>query len=116
MSSHYDFFGGEKGQGLMGKRSWSQIPRFRDPRYEELALFRAKLRGITLLTLFAVSRNVAKISVLVFANSNSGSNYIHSIDYRCADGRFTMLPHGVAVSNQNYLSSSETRVDAGIRI
>jgi hypothetical protein len=38
-----------------------------------------------------------------------------SIDYRCADGRFRMSPRGVAVSNHRYLSSSETRVNAGIR-
>jgi hypothetical protein len=37
------------------------------------------------------------------------------IDYRCADGRFLVSPRGVAVSNHRYLSSSETRVNAGIR-
>jgi hypothetical protein len=37
------------------------------------------------------------------------------IDYRCADGRFLMSPRGMAVSNTRYLSSSETRVNAGIR-
>jgi hypothetical protein len=35
-------------------------------------------------------------------------------DYRCADGRFLMSPRGVTVSNTRYLSSSETRVNAGI--
>jgi hypothetical protein len=39
----------------------------------------------------------------------------NAIDYRCADGCFVMLPRGVAISNQNYLSSSETRSNAGIR-
>jgi hypothetical protein len=34
--------------------------------------------------------------------------------YRCADGRFLMSSRGVAVSNTKYLSSSETRVNAGI--
>ncbi len=33
-----------------------------------------------------------------------------TIDYRCADGRFLMSPSDVAISNQYYLSSSETRV------
>jgi hypothetical protein len=37
------------------------------------------------------------------------------IDYGCADGRFMMSPHGMAVSNTRDLSSSETRVNAGIR-
>jgi hypothetical protein len=37
------------------------------------------------------------------------------IDYRCADGRFLMSPRGMAVSNTRCLSSSETRVNAGIR-
>ncbi len=37
------------------------------------------------------------------------------IDYRCADGRFLMLPRGRAVSNTRHISSSETRVNAGIR-
>jgi hypothetical protein len=37
------------------------------------------------------------------------------IDYRCADGRFLMSPRGMAVSNTRYISSSETRVNAGIR-
>ncbi len=39
------------------------------------------------------------------------------IDYRYADGRFTMSPRGViTVSNQNYLSTSETlRVNTGIQ-
>ncbi len=37
------------------------------------------------------------------------------IDYGCADGRFLISPRGVSVSNQRHLSSSETRVNAGIR-
>jgi hypothetical protein len=37
------------------------------------------------------------------------------IDYRCADGRFLMSPRGMAVNNTKYLSSSETRVNAGIK-
>jgi hypothetical protein len=37
------------------------------------------------------------------------------IDYRYAGGRFTMLPRGVTVSYQNYLSSSETRIIANRR-
>jgi hypothetical protein len=40
---------------------------------------------------------------------------LETIDYRYADGRFTMWPRGVAVSNHIYLSSSKTRVNAGIR-
>ncbi len=35
--------------------------------------------------------------------------------YRCAEGRSLMSPHGMAVSNTKYLSSSETRVNAGIK-
>ncbi len=38
-----------------------------------------------------------------------------SIYYRCADGRFLMLPRGVAVSSHRYISSSETMVSAVIR-
>ncbi len=38
-----------------------------------------------------------------------------NIDYRRADGRFLMSPRGMAVSNTRYPSSSETRVNAGIR-
>jgi hypothetical protein len=41
-------------------------------------------------------------------------NVVH-IEYRCADGRFLMSSRGMAVSNTRYLSSSETRVHAGIR-
>jgi hypothetical protein len=38
------------------------------------------------------------------------------IDHRYADGRFRMSPsRGVTVSNQNFLSSSETRVNAAIQ-
>ncbi len=37
------------------------------------------------------------------------------IDYICAHGRFLMSPSGMAVSNTRYLSSSGTRVNAGIR-
>jgi hypothetical protein len=47
-------------------------------------------------------------------NGTTGDFY-DIIDYRCADGRFLMSPRGVAVSNTRYLSSSETRVYAGIR-
>ncbi len=39
---------------------------------------------------------------------------VSNINYTCADGRFTMSPRGVAVSNHNDLSSSETKVNAGI--
>jgi hypothetical protein len=39
----------------------------------------------------------------------------YPIDYRYADGRFTMSPRGATDINQNYLSSSETRVYAGIK-
>jgi hypothetical protein len=38
-----------------------------------------------------------------------------AIDYRYADGRFMMSPHGVTVSKQNDLFSSDTRVNAAIR-
>ncbi len=38
-----------------------------------------------------------------------------TIHYRCADSRFLMSPRGMAVSNTRYLSSCETRVNAGIR-
>jgi hypothetical protein len=38
-----------------------------------------------------------------------------TIDYRGAYSCFLTLPCGVAISNQNHLSSSETRVNAGIR-
>jgi hypothetical protein len=50
-------------------------------------------------------------------NLASFMSYVFSgiIDYRCADGRFLMSPRGVAVSNHQYLSSSETRVNADIR-
>ncbi len=37
------------------------------------------------------------------------------IDCICADGRFLMSPRGMAVSNTRYHSSSETRVNGGIR-
>jgi hypothetical protein len=37
------------------------------------------------------------------------------IDYKCADGRCLMSPHGMAVSYHKYLPSSETRINAGIR-
>jgi hypothetical protein len=37
------------------------------------------------------------------------------IDCRYADGRVLMSPRGMAVSNTRYLSSSETRVNAGTR-
>jgi hypothetical protein len=37
------------------------------------------------------------------------------IDHRRADGRFLMSPRDMAVSNTRYLSSSETRVNAGMR-
>jgi hypothetical protein len=40
---------------------------------------------------------------------------VNSIDYRCADGRFLMPPRGMAVSKTRYLSSSESRVNAGIK-
>ncbi len=46
------------------------------------------------------------------------TSIVYSLDlrlYRCADGRFLMSPRGMAVSNTRYLSSSETRVNAGIR-
>ncbi len=39
----------------------------------------------------------------------------HSMDNRCADGRILMSPRVMAVSNARYLSSSETRVNAGIK-
>jgi hypothetical protein len=51
--------------------------------------------------------------------ATSEFDYVQSmlgtIDYRCADGRFLMSPRGMEVSNTRYLSSSETRVNAGIR-
>jgi hypothetical protein len=37
------------------------------------------------------------------------------IDYWCTYGRFLMSPRAVAISNQNYVSSSKTRVSAGIK-
>jgi hypothetical protein len=37
------------------------------------------------------------------------------LDYGYADGRFTMSPRGVAVSNLSYLSRGEIRVNAGRR-
>jgi hypothetical protein len=37
------------------------------------------------------------------------------IDYRYADGRIMVSPQGVTVSNRNYLSSSETTVNTGIK-
>jgi hypothetical protein len=40
---------------------------------------------------------------------------VERTDYRYADGRFTKSPRAVTVSNHNYLSSSETRVNAGTR-
>jgi hypothetical protein len=40
---------------------------------------------------------------------------MQNVDYRYADGRFTMSPRGVAVSIHVYLSSSETRVNADSR-
>ncbi len=49
------------------------------------------------------------------AVSRCRSYWLISIDYRCADGRFLMSPRGMAVSNTKYFSSSETRVNAGIK-
>ncbi len=44
------------------------------------------------------------------------SSWAHeTIDYRCADGRFLVLPRGVAVSNHLCLFRSETRVNTGMR-
>ncbi len=48
-------------------------------------------------------------------NAISAVQVLSTIDYRCWDCRFTMSPRGVAVSNQNYLSRSETTVNDGIR-
>jgi hypothetical protein len=50
-----------------------------------------------------------------FLEKNSTRETVASIDWRCADGRFLMLPRGMAVSNTRYLFSSETRVNASIR-
>jgi hypothetical protein len=40
---------------------------------------------------------------------------VTTIDYRYADGRFTMSPRGVDVPNHRYLSNSDARVNAGMR-
>ncbi len=64
-----------------------------------------------------VAARTAKPSgwVQFFPWTVNGSQVDFRIDYRCADGRFLMSPRGVAVSNTRYLSSSETKVNAGIR-
>ncbi len=52
--------------------------------------------------------------LLVHVDFRADQKRLASIDYRCADGLFLMSPRGMAVSNTSYLSSSETRVDAGV--
>jgi hypothetical protein len=47
---------------------------------------------------------------MLLAIRDSGAMY-----YRCADGRFLMSPRGCWVSNHIHISSSKTRVNAGIR-
>ncbi len=49
------------------------------------------------------------------AESNRKDMTVWNLDYRCAEGRFLMSPHGMAVFNTRYLSCSETMVNACIR-
>ncbi len=69
--------------------------------------------------------NFRKVPQLVLLQETSSKNsqtrkahrrcrleHTNSIDYQCADGRFLISPSDVAISHQNYLSSSGTRVNA----
>jgi hypothetical protein len=58
---------------------------------------------------------VHHIPILPIQERARSENLTFAIEYRCADGRFLMSPRGVAIPNQNYLSSSETRVNASLK-